>query len=449
MNLTFCGADLEVTGSCHLLEHNNKKYLIDCGMFQTSHFIDKRNYEPFPFKPAEIEAVIVTHAHLDHIGRLPKLIHDGFKGKIYANLATVDLTRLMLLDAVEIMLYNQKKYGDVMLFDENNVKSVGRQMVGLDYDKKHRLDTDLFFTLRDAGHILGSAWVEVEGGGKKIVFSGDIGNSHVPIVCETRPLGAIDYLVMESTYGNRNHESVENRIYLLQNAIIRAVLRGGVLMIPAFSLERTQELLYEINNLLENDLIPSVPIFLDSPLAADATDVYKKFPRYFDEAARYLVNRGDDLFKFAQLHVTRTSEESKAINNVPPPKIIIAGSGMMNGGRIQHHLLRYLPDNKNMLLIVAYQAGNTLGRRLLQGEKKVQIYGQEVQVKAEIKAIGAYSAHGDQNKMVEWVKEAKKIPEKIFLTHGEKEGMKALEKRLKKETGAKVVLPNFGMKVDL
>ncbi|MBI5022930.1 MAG: MBL fold metallo-hydrolase, partial [Candidatus Magasanikbacteria bacterium] len=198
----------------------------------------------------------------------------GFKGKIYANLATADLTRLMLLDAVEIMRYNQKKYGDQMLFDENDVKAVGKQMVGLDYDKKHRLFKDLFFILRDAGHILGSAWVEIEGDGKKIVFSGDIGNSHVPIVCETRALGAIDYLIMESTYGNRNHESVENRIYLLQNAIIRAVLRGGVLMIPAFSLERTQELLYEINNLLENDLIPSVPIFLDSPLAADATDVY-------------------------------------------------------------------------------------------------------------------------------------------------------------------------------
>ncbi|KKS12912.1 MAG: Beta-lactamase domain protein [Candidatus Magasanikbacteria bacterium GW2011_GWA2_41_55] len=220
-------------------------------------------------------------------------------------------------------------------------------------------------------------------------------------------------------------------------------------MIPAFSLERTQELLYEINNLLENDLIPSVPIFLDSPLAADATDVYKKYSRYFDEAARYLVGRGDDLFKFPQLQITRTSEESKSINNISPPKIIIAGSGMMNGGRIQHHLLRYLSDNKNMLLIVAYQAGNTLGRKLLQGEKKVRIYGQEVQVKAEIKAIGSYSAHGDQNKLVEWVKGAKKTPGKIFLTHGEKEGMKALEKRLKKETGAKVVLPDYGMIVEL
>ncbi|MEK9183392.1 MAG: MBL fold metallo-hydrolase [Patescibacteria group bacterium] len=449
MNLTFCGADLEVTGSCHLLEHDGKKYLIDCGLFQTSHFIDKRNYEPFPFDPAEIEAVIITHAHLDHVGRLPKLTREGFKGKIYANLATVDLTRLMLLDAVEIMRYNQKKYGDQMLFDENNVKSVGRQMVGLDYDKKRRLSEDLFFTLRDAGHILGSAWVEIEGAGKKIVFSGDIGNSHVPIVCETRALGAIDYLVMESTYGNRNHESVENRIYLLQNAIIRAVLRGGVLMIPAFSLERTQELLYEINNLLENNLIPSVPIFLDSPLAADATDVYKKYSRYFDEAAQYLVSRGDDLFRFPQLKITRSSEESKTINAVPPPKIIIAGSGMMNGGRIQHHLLRYLPDSKNMLLIVAYQAGNTLGRQLLQKEKRVKIYGQEIQVKAEIKAIGAYSAHGDQNKIMEWVKGAKKVPEKIFLTHGEKESMKALEKRLKKETGAKVVLPDFGMKIEL
>lgn len=447
MTIAFCGAALEVTGSCHLFEHNNKKYLIDCGLFQGNHFIEQKNYQPFPFNPAEVEAVIITHAHLDHVGRLPKLLRQGFKGKIYANLATQELTKLILLDAVEVMRYNVKKYGDQPLFIEKDATAAGRQIVGIDYNKKRRLGQDLFFTLRDAGHILGSAFVEIEAGAARIVFSGDIGNAHAPIVCETRPLGAPDYLVMESTYGNIIHEDPGARIYLLQEAIIKTMKRGGVLMIPSFSLERTQELLYEINNLLENHLIPAVPIFLDSPLAAAATAVYQKYPRYFDEAARYLVGRGDDLFNFPGLQITRGVAESKAINEVRAPKIIIAGSGMMNGGRIQHHLLRYLSDSKSMVLVIAYQAAETLGRRLLEGEKRVKIYGQEVLVRAEIKAIGSYSAHGDQNKLVEWVKSGKKLPQRIFLVHGEKEGMKELEKRLKQEIGVKVTIASFGMQV--
>ncbi len=449
MNLTFFGAALEVTGSCHLLEHNNKKYLIDCGMFQGSHFIERRNYEPFPFNPADLEAVIITHAHLDHTGRLPKLIQGGFRGKIYANPATRDLTRLILLDAAEVMRYNQKKYGDPALFGEKEVKEVNRRIIGLDYDKKRRWGQDIFFTLKDAGHILGSAFAEIEVGGKTIVFSGDIGNSHVPIVRETRPLAKADYLVMESTYGNIIHEDPSARIYLLQEALVKTIKRGGVVMIPAFSLERTQEILYELNNLVENKLIPPALIFLDSPLAAAATEVFQNYPRYFDEAARYLIGQGDDFFNFPGLAITHTVEESKRINEAPAPKIIIAGSGMMNGGRIQHHLLRYLSDAKNLVLIIAYQAANTLGRRLLEGEKRVKIYGQEVAVKAEIKAIGAYSAHGDQNKLVEWVKSAQTPPKKIYLVHGEAEAMKALEKRLKREVKVKVVTASYGLTVQI
>lgn len=286
-------------------------------------------------------------------------------------------------------------------------------------------------------------------GKKRIVFSGDIGNAHVPIIRETRPLGSVDYLILESTYGNIIHEDVAKRIYLLQEAIVKTVKRGGVLMIPAFSLERTQEILYEINQLLESNLIPRAPIFLDSPLAAEATAVFQKYPQYFDEAARYLIGRGDNLFNFPGLKITQSVEESKQINEVPLPKIIIAGSGMMNGGRIQHHLLRYLSDSKNMVLIIAYQSVGTLGRRLLEGEKKVKIYGQEISVKAEVKAIGSYSAHGDQNKLVEWVKTAKKLPKKIFLVHGEPEAMKALEKRIKKEIGVKVNSVGYGVRAEL
>ncbi|MCX6779377.1 MAG: MBL fold metallo-hydrolase [Candidatus Magasanikbacteria bacterium] len=432
MKLTFHGAAGEVTGSCYLLETNNKKYLIDCGMFQGGEFSEDRNWNAFGFDPQTIEAVILTHAHLDHTGRLPKLVKEGFTGTIYANPATRDLARLVMLDAVEIMLYNQKKNGIPLLYEEADVEDTMKLFKSVDYVQKTRLDEDVHFTFKDAGHILGSCFIRLELEGKIIVFSGDIGNVHVPIVRETANLGEADYLVLESTYGHTNHEDPERRIFLLQDAIITTIKRKGVLMIPAFSLERTQEILYEINSLLNSNLIPHSPIFLDSPMAAAATEIYKKYPQYFDEAAKYLIGKGDDLFNFPDLKITHTPDDSKQINNIKAPKIIIAGSGMMNGGRILHHLLRYLSDAKSMLLIIAYQARGTLGNRLLKGEKRVHI--------AEVRVIGAYSAHGDQNKLVAWVKEAKRSPSRIFLVHGDEEPLSALQQRLGEETEAQVTI---------
>lgn len=449
MQLTFCGADLEVTGSCHLLSIGDKNYLIDCGLFQGGQFIEDLNWRPFPFDSKALKAVIVTHAHLDHVGRLPKLIKEGYDGPIYATPATAELARLVLLDAVEVMRYASKKNDVPMLFEERDVNETIRHFRTLDYEKTLRMEHDVHLKFKDAGHILGSAFVKIEAEGKIMVFSGDIGNSHVPIVRETRPLGQADYLLLESTYGSIIHESPADRIYFLQEAIVKTMKRGGVLMIPSFSLERTQEVLYELNCLAENKMIPAVPIYLDSPLAASATDVYKKYPQYFDEAAKYLLGRGDDFFAFPGLQITRDAVESKAINDVPAPKIIIAGSGMMNGGRILHHLLRYLPDSKSCLLVISYQSAGTLGRRLHDGAKKVRIYGQEVAVRAEIKSIGSYSAHGDQNKLTEWVKSAKRLPKKVFLVHGEPEAEKALEKRLKKDLGAKVTIASYGLTVKI
>ncbi|KKR48683.1 MAG: RNA-metabolising metallo-beta-lactamase [Candidatus Magasanikbacteria bacterium GW2011_GWC2_40_17] len=449
MRLTFCGAAGEVTGSCYLLETNNKKYLIDCGMFQGGEFNEDRNWNAFPFNPAEIEAVILTHAHLDHTGRLPKLIKEGFKGVIYANPATKELTRLVLLDALEIMLYNQKKNGIPLLYNQDDVEETVKLFKNVDYLEKHKLAEEVFFTFKDAGHILGSCFIVLESEGKKIIFSGDVGNTHVPIVRETANLGEADYLILESTYGNINHEDPERRIFVLQEAIVETMKRGGTLMIPAFSLERTQEILYEINNLLNNKLIPQVPIFLDSPLAADATQVYKRYAKYFDEAARYLIGHGDDLFNFVGLRITKTPEDSKSINEVGPPKIIIAGSGMMNGGRILHHLVRYLSDPKSRLLIISYQARGTLGRRLLNGEKKVRIYNQDVEVRAEVKAIGAYSAHADQKKLLSWIKEAKKMPGKIFLTHGDSEQAGVLQEKIKQDFNLSVEVPALGASMEI
>lgn len=476
MRITFCGAARGVTGSCNLIEHNGRKYLVDCGLFQGEHYLEDRNYNPFLFDPAEIAAVLITHAHLDHTGRIPKLIKEGFRGQIYANLATRDLTRLVLLDAVEVMTYNAKKYGDPPLFHKEDVREANKIIQGVDYNKKTKLAEDLYFTFHDAGHILGSSFIRLEvsrphprslplgegtdnspspsrgegrGEGFTVIFSGDVGNAHVPIVRETAPLGAVDYLILESTYGGRVHEDASQRIYLLQEAILSAVKRGAVVMIPMFSLERMQEVLYELNNLIGSGLLPAVPIFLDSPLAAAATEVYKKYPRYFDEAAQYLIGQGDDFFKFPGLRITATSEESKKINDLPAPKIILAGSGMMNGGRIQHHLLRYLSDKKNLLLIISYQASGTLGRRLLEGAKEVKIYGQKIKVRAQVKAIGSYSAHADQEKLVSWVAGAKRRPRKIFLNHGEPESMSSLASHFKTELGLEAVAPRLNETVDL
>lgn len=417
-------------------------------MYQGGKFAEDKNWDAFPFDPKTLDGVILTHAHLDHCGRLPKLIKEGYEGPIYANPATADLARLIMLDAEEVMRIQAEKNEVPQLFIKADVIETNKRFKTVDYDVETDLGV-LTFKFKDAGHILGSAFVKIRAEGKTVVFSGDIGNIHVPIVRETAPLGEVDYLVMESTYGKIIHEDPIDRIYKLKEVMVQTIKSRGVLMIPSFSLERTQEVLYEMNQLVENKMIPPVLIFLDSPLAAAATEVYKDYPQYFDEAARYLVGKGDDFFKFAGLKITASVEESKAINNVKAPKVIIAGSGMMNGGRIQHHLLRYLPDDKSTLLIIAYQTVGTLGRRLLEGEKKVRIYGSEVKVKAQVKAIGSYSAHGDQNKLTQWVKSAKKPPQKVFLVHGESDSMKALEKRLKKDVGCKVVTTHIGLSVEV
>jgi len=448
MKLSFFGAALEVTGSCYLLEHNDEKILIDCGMFQGGAFNDLRNFDAFIFNPKLISKVVLTHAHLDHSGRLPKLIKEGFQGPIYANPATIDLTELVLMDAVDVMRYHAKKNGEPLLFEEKDVNETMKRFEPVDYKQGTKIG-DFYLTFRDAGHILGSAFVELEVEKKRLVFSGDIGNSHVPIVRETKPLGQVDYLVLESTYGNKIHESSAERIYLLQEAIVITIKRGGVLMIPSFSLERTQEILYELNNLIENNLIPKAPIFLDSPLAAAATIVYKRYPQYFDEAAAYLVGRGDDFFNFPGLQITQSVEESKAINNIKGPKIIIAGSGMMNGGRILHHALRYLGDPKSCLLIVGFQPKGSLGRRLLDGEKSARIYGQEIEVKAEIKQLTAYSAHGDQAKLLSWIKEAKTLPKKIFLSHGDADQILALKEKIETDLQITVETPGFSMSTEI
>ncbi len=460
MQLSFYGAAGEVTGSCNMFTAGGKKFLVDCGMFQGSQFNEAKNSQPLPFNPAEISGVIVTHAHLDHVGRLPLLVKNGYEGHFYATPSTVELTELILEDALHIMLYNQRHFGSPVLYDTTDIAKTMQQFKAVDYHQKFSLSSspsqrrgegEVSFTFYDAGHIFGSAFALVEAEGKRAVFSGDIGNINVPILRDTEILpGDLDALVCESTYGDRLHESPMRRQEILQNLISTAIGRGGTLMIPSFSLERTQELIYDLNDLVDRKhKLPRVPIFLDSPLAIKATKVYLKYPKYYDTEATGLFKSGDELFQFPGLVTTETKEESKKINHMLGAKIIIAGSGMMNGGRIVHHAMRYLSDEKNTLLIIGYQSENTLGRKILDGESPVEIMGEKIPVRCHVKAIGALSAHGDQDKLLDWIGGGATVPKQVFLVHGEPQASEALAKRVIGDLGTKATVADFGLTFEL
>jgi len=466
MNITFYGAAREVTGSCELLETGQQKILIDCGMFQGSDFNEGKNSDPLPFDPKSLSAVIVTHAHLDHVGRLPILVKGGYTGHFYATPATIELAQLILEDALEVMTYNHRKFESPILYDTTDIAGVMQSFKPVDYytpvilSGAKNLDPSaspqddkngVTFKFYEAGHIFGSVFVEILVEGKKVIFSGDIGNVDVPILRDTDKLPAgVDALVCESTYGDRLHEKETERRQILEDVITEGIKRGGIVMIPSFSLERTQELLYDLNELIERQhRLPRVPIFLDSPLAIGATKVYRKYTQYYDDEAEKLLKSGDDLFQFPGLTMTLTKEESKKINFVPGAKIIIAGAGMMNGGRIVHHALRYLSDANNTLLIIGYQAHGTLGRQILDGVTPVTIMGERVAVRARVKAVGAFSAHGDQEKLMDWIGGGETLPKKVYLNHGEPLASDALQKRLTDELGVKttVVDKNLTVKV--
>jgi len=450
MYIQFAGANREVTGSCHLLEVGDKKILVDCGMFQGGDFNEQKNHDDFPFDPHSIDAVLVTHAHLDHVGRIPKLIKEGFAGRIYMTEATKEFARLIWEDAYRIMEYNNRKFDHPILYDMQDIAHAIALCHGIDYHDTIEITKDITAIWYDVGHIFGSAFVVVRAEGKTIAFSGDVGNDNVPILKTTEKLPPIDYLLCESTYGDRVHEDIDTRRKVLLNLIVDGVKRGGTIMVPAFSLERTQEFLYELNKLSEYDkILPQIPIFLDSPLAIDATDVYKKYPRYYDSEAKELHEEGDDFLQFPQLQITYTKQESQKINHVPGPKMVIAGAGMMNGGRILHHAIRYLPDPHSTLIIVGYQAHGTLGRALYEGARQVKIFGEHVDVRCTIQAIGALSAHGDREKLLRWIGEAKKTLKRVFLVHGEDRAMNSLYTSIHDELGIDVLLPKYGERVEL
>jgi metallo-beta-lactamase family protein len=444
MKLSFYGAAHQVTGSNYLITCEDHQYLVDCGLFQGTRIAEAQNFDDFRYHPGDIEAVFVTHAHLDHIGRLPKLWSSGFRGQVYATGATRDLTRLVLEDAVGLIEEEALRDGHEPLYTIGNVEAIMEHFEVLDYELATKVN-NITAIFHDAGHILGSSTITIYGEGKEIVFSGDFGNPPMPILKPPYQVKKADVLVLESTYGGIVHEPPGSREKELRDAIFETIKNGGVLMIPAFAIERTQEILYELDHLVRHHHIPPVPIFLDAPLAAKATDVFKRYPEHWNQKAVVLKESGEDFFNFDGLQVTLTTEQSKEINRVPPPKVIIAGAGMMHGGRILHHAKRYLQDPKSTLLVVGYQAQGTMGRKLFDGARRVTIHGESVRVRARIKTIGAYSAHADEPGLIKWLAGFDQKPSQIFLTHGEIDKAEALKSAIaKKYPEIKVEIPSQG-----
>ncbi len=453
IKLTFCGGAQSVTGACYLLETERTKLLIDCGMFQGSRFAESLNYDPFPFDPKTVDAAIVTHAHIDHIGRLPKLARDGFRGSVFATAPTLDFAKELLLDSERVLRHEAKWDGVEPFYNIKDVDNACALFEPIAYGKMTELSEDISFRLYDSGHILGSAMAEVfvRRGEKttKIVFSGDLGNSPAPLLRDMHEEKSADYALIESTYGDRLHEVSRARKDILEDVIEETVRAGGTLMIPSFATERTQELLYELNELVENGRIPRVPVFIDSPLAIKITEIYKKHSSFYDHEAIQLIKSGDEIFNFPGLKFTPSPEESKAINAVRPPKIIIAGSGMSNGGRIMYHEKLYLSDPKNTLLIIGYQAKGSLGRRLLEGAQTVKIAGEQVEVRARVLQISGYSAHADQKKLLEWIEPMRHSLKKLFVVQGEEESAGALAVKARDQFAMHVAVPRAGESFEL
>lgn len=443
MNISFFGGAQEVTGSCFLFDSGRIKILVDCGLFQCPRFCDLRSAEPFGFNPREISAVFVTHAHIDHTGRIPKLVREGFSGKIFSTPPTRELSELMLTDSLGVLEKEARSHDETLLYEEKDIASALERWEGIEYHQKLNL-SDLTVRLLDSGHILGSAMIEIESGGKKILLTGDLGNPPTPLLKEPEEVKDAAVLLVEATYGNRVHDDKATRKLKLERGIEDTIRKAGVLMIPAFSLERTQELLAEINDLVEAGRIPPVPIFLDSPLAIKATAVYKKYEKYFNREAHRKIKSGDDIFRFPGLKFTLTTEESKSINEVAAPKIVIAGSGMSTGGRIIHHERRYLPDPKSTLLLIGYQAAGSLGRMLQDGAEEATILGEQVPVRARIETLQGYSAHPDRDGLFDFISKSKDALEKVFVIQGEPASALFLVQRVRDYLGVEALAPKYG-----
>ena len=457
VKITFCGGTGSVTGANFLLEIDGKKILVDCGLTQGIKVADDINWDPFSYDPKEIDILFVTHAHVDHLGRIPKLINEGFRGKIYSTEPTCDFALPMLEDTAGILSKNVDLHLD-KIYTLENIKISLSLWQGFKYHETVKVTPNLEVSFLNAGHILGSAMVlftvsnpdasvgspTAQARRTKILFTGDLGNSPSMLLPDTEKVTDIDYLIMESVYGDRNHESRDSRRKFLEETIEDNYKRKGTLIIPTFSLERSQELLFELNALVENNRIPIMPIFLDSPLAIRLTEVFKKFKSYFNENAQKAMSHDKYLFNFPGLHSTLKSEESKMIGNVPNPKIVIAGSGMSTGGRIVHHERHYLPDPNNTLLLTGYQAVGSPGRLIQEGVKTVRITGEDVIVRSHIVTITGYSGHKDSDGLLSFVEDTQDTLKKVFVVMGEPKSAMFLVQKLRDNLGIYAAAPERG-----
>ncbi len=451
--ITFCSGAGSVTGANFLLETNGKKILVDCGLVQGDKVAMEANRDPWKYEPKEIDALFITHAHLDHVGRIPKLVRDGFTGDIYSTPQTKALAEVVLEDAVGILAMEAQQDGVEPLYTAGDVTKIFGQWKTIEYHQTFNFSSDITVLAKDAGHILGSTMYEFalkddDGKITKILFTGDLGNSPAPLLRDTENIGDIKYLVMESVYGDRNHEGKEGRENKLMQIVNESIIRGGTLIIPTFSVDRTQVLLYELNNLVERKKIPNVPVFVDSPMAIKATGIYADNKELFNDKIKKQVSGGDDIFKFPHLKFTMTTVESKDIENSHGPKIILAGSGMSIGGRVISHERKYLPDPKNTILLVGYQSAGSLGRELADGAKKVKIYRDIIKVKAKIEVLYGYSAHKDSDRLVDFVGTAENL-KKVFVVMGEPRSAMYLAQRINDEFNVEAIAPEAGDMVEL
>jgi metallo-beta-lactamase family protein len=431
------------------MKSDEVSFLVDCGLVQGSQYAMAENREDLLYVSKTINHLIVTHAHMDHIGRIPKLVKDGFGGVIHSTAQTKEIASIMLDDAFRLLSREAEAHNLSPIYDKENIAQALSLWQTHEYHTPFSLSPNVSVELKDAGHILGSSIVEVSAGNSKMIFTGDLGNSPTPLLPDTEKVSGAKYMVVESVYGDRNHEPKKERDEKLKKVLFDALNRGGTVVIPTFSIERTQVILYEINELVEHANLPRVPVFLDSPLGLKVTEVYKRYTNLFNEKIREHIKNGDDIFDFPGLRFVRNPEESRAIDFMKGPKIIMAGSGMSVGGRVLQHERVYLSDPNATILLVGYQVAGSLGRHIEEGQKKVTVNGESVEVKAKIEKISGYSSHKDSNGIVDFVSDTADTLKKVFVAMGEPKSSLFLVQRLRDELGVDATFPEKGKEYEL
>lgn len=459
IKLKFFGASQNVTGSCYLIETRGKRILVDCGLYQERD-LRKRNWDEFPVPANTIDALLLTHAHLDHCGRIPKLVKEGFSGPIYTTSATAEIAGIVMLDSAHIqeedIKYKQKRharenrqspYPYEPLYTQEDAQAAIELLAPAEYNHSVQLGDGIEAEFFEAGHIFGSSMIELRvtenGETRKILFSGDVGRKNLPILRDPTFFESADYILVESTYGDRLHEPAKSIPDALAKVVNDTCKRGGNIIVPSFAIERTQEMLYHLNTLFTANRIPQMPVFVDSPMAIRVTEVFMRHPDLFDEEMSALLRKGQDPCDFPGLEMTRTVNESKSIKNKEGTKVIIAGSGMCTGGRVKHHLKDNIADPNSTLLFVGYQAVGTLGRVIHDGTNPIRIHGQMYDVKALIEQIGGFSAHADLDELTDWLSSIQNKPRKVFIVHGEKDPAFKFGERIKSKFGWETVVPAY------